>query len=853
MPLTFKLPASSCRSIEGVTEFFKCHEIDLCHTKGEQVRAFREVDHYILTVEYRESTYEGKDDVAFELVEQWVALLQGGFVYRVLHNVHKQGAKKPLFLYWLSCDVASEQLSQVRNPSYVSVVNTFYAACYEDFYLHSTSQVKCIEAKLTLECARLPTFDQMQIVINQFVEPLKHEYKYLPYVNKVQCLKAEIREFNDRYNYCDLYVKKNASHKSYSISLLDLNTDEYLYKEKDIGSIMLPLERGCGGGSIIPYAKNRIVLKPWLEEFTCQHENFEEENVYYKLTLKSLGNTFEYKSSYSDGCKTEVIAQLNRIKSTFPDHIESKFAVKYRWQVIDQLNKLSIAPNDKRSRAVKNCSDEVMLHCLQTEACNLHTLSQESFAQWLTSAPLSELNAFVLALLSKHQSNEIYRLPACIEVIEQAQSLLAYLLDAKSSALVEGERLLSILDKESLEVLTQAKSHITHAMRSKIDMLHKCCGWLSQAEKIQDIRNFFQSEYPNVRFLKNYSMAYSPEESCFVLVASLHVLSDLYHAFGKRCRGRNIFLGYDRLLDGQKLPDTLLNDNVLLQFVLQRYVKREHFINSWCIPISVGGISFSMHNHHDNVCFYPYGLVMHDYFYHAYYISSSIERPWKLVNDAQRMQLTEHLYQVYSLLMQQKESVCFLEEQVSLKEVLHVSSFLLFYLFHETSTKNTNTRARILPCSTSKAFLEKKHAFMENKYSSTFNPSYVTQYLDLPEDIKSFLPIKSEVTVHNTLPYAIACWLFDVVVEQGQTCYREKHAFDVKGAVKAFKQYLKWHEERIYLFEKNWAILIKKGIVFENLRDISDKTLRCLYLTMPIMQERIYCAAYNWDLEANAF
>ena len=821
MSKVIPISLATLSSLNDVALFFHDHESDLC-VKGERVQAFGKTNGFILTVGDSTTLHDHAIDNTFVVMELFMGLLQYSPVHHAVRNSSQYNSSGPLlFLHWLYVDDTTDQLKAKSVPVYTALVNTFYAAASNFFDSKSddssftqackgfTKHLGVIDAQLILKAPTLPNEEQFKLLIAAFGDTANYEFKYLlPTLNDEGKVREVVEYFNNtNESTLVLRVQKVSKHSPYTIALREQNFDIVVY-EHDIDRIMQLL---ANSSDSISSNVGSFSLPPWCKTFELTPLSHDDPEQGYTVPLFIRLNTAEafidtpYELLFF---KRICTLQQKRLRNELFIPL-TLFGAEYDGDIAAYVH---------------------------SNACKLHTMEQQALASWMLGASHKSLATFVHSILGRHHNAQPYTLPASQQVIQHASLILGYLLNGEG-LVVNAQDLLSFLDDDSLRALTVARAQMSEYVRDKVRSLLYCCSALSYPEKMEEVRAKLKELCPNASFTRSYNIAFAPEETALCSAYTLYLLSKVYDLYG------GIVFSYSDCP-----PEVLLSSSVLLLFMLQSFVQVDHLTKAAACSLSLTGVTFNIRNYHDGIAFDPYFFFLHDHLIHPFYINFGLDSYSKGLVMAYRLYVSEHFEMLFSLLRNSSTTCTFLGEEVSMQNMLEVLKGLYFFIMHENSTVSTTARMRILPFYCGKAFLDKKHMMFDASKAESVNCflSLDKAFTNLPPKLKALLPIARQ----STFPYALACWMFDSIIEESRLSFQKDTAFDMSQVEQSFLEKLEQQTSIIKTLETQWDKLYSSGLITKAMHDVTSKQERYRLLASPKNQARLSYGVINFDLRA---
>ena len=792
--------AAACES--NKSKFLECHDSPLIveYINGE----------YFFLLMASDLSYKG--DATDEVLAIWRNLLQNSPAFCAMKSAALYGTNKPSFLNWLSYNIDNDSLSVCDTPNYLCVMSTFLSAQKGILKINDIG-VELTERSvvLLLEAPQQLNVQQLEFILYTIAD----SYEKL-LVNSVNSQKL-VSSLNQT-QYLTLHVMPSSSLNSYSIELWQ-DTYGVLLQKKNINNRMKAME---------PLSSPISLAAEQNEVSTCYGEIPCAVNLDGSLQLFLMpngGNTYEFDLDLDDSTSDLSDAQLIKILRKR----EEKIAYLPKVELL-----LSVVPDDP------------FLQFIEHEADKLCAISQSYIAKWIVDTNVKTLNAATLLLLRKVQDGKPFTLPGTQELIGAMLCVLSLL---KSNASVYSKDndliLLEFLKVDSLEALKKVRSDLSKSFKQEISTLYCCALDLSDGGKMQVVRQALTHQY-GIEFEGKHNIPFAPEETMYVIIRFLHLLTQLYKSVdAEDGSNKGFYTWFDKVL-----ANHLLNDGIWLHFIFQKHLALDHFIKTWGLPLSLLGVTFDMRNEHDGRNMLPDYLWTHDCFDHPLFINTIIDKLWKLDLNDERQILIQNLDELFFFLLKSdKDSYKYCGEEVTPSNLLLVLKGLFFILMHEQTLEGSHTHTRILPSSFSPGFLEKQLSFFVLSLTS-ISLDLDLVYRDFPQALKELLPIEGQ----SRVPFCLAIILLDVFVQKTQECFDQGKSFNVDAMMVAFREKCAVQEKFVKLLAKdnNWDKLLASGALPSSLVDKTTEIERVNTLNLPNIQRRLASTAVLWELDEGA-
>ena len=825
VPEDMFFPMSSFRSKTDLYDTFLSYDIDTY--ANERVRA--------LFVEGEEKGYclypEGNavdrcsDTQAF--LQRIACLLSKSPVYFILANAAGRSSHVPIDLHWLSVDVISKKMHVVDVPTCASLVGTLYEA---------NQRGECsyrMQAELILIAPYEPNANQLQIVKRIFGDSARHHFTYME--------AGVIKRFTDLSYVVNFSMRivRGDSDQPCSVALMDNDAQVCLYRQ-NIDYLMQPLK------------SNLAVATPSTSSASSTPQCMTEDDVsdriialnVYRCSLdtKEWGDFSESTSASS--CVSAILNKIDKLQKSTKPCLPPVTCPKDLSSILNRIDRKSTKPYLPSVTCPKDMRSDYLLF---TAECNPHLLclfTQKDFADWFLSAGIDKLSTFTQILLSKARRGEPYTLPATQELISDIRIVLLYLLDTSSQRAAEPLR--SIVQEATYSVYASIRASISAEDKAKVKMLYNFCRYLRSDAEVHLARSGLKEHF-NIPLSSTHNIAYAPEEVVCIINLSLNVISQLFCKYADSKGSRLHLDNYTRVDESN-----VVNNCLLLFFMHKSYLTVEHRVKSW--PLSAACLEFSLdyHNSRSGMFMFPKQLWIEDYFFQSYKDERFLFANWVAVMHEERKFLFRYIESVATLLKSTKQSFTTLSATLSSSDLLKVFNALQVLLFTASATAgaSTNTHVRVLPLACDRSYHEKKSKLFRGANAVMLEEASELrldeEFKFFSSDLKQLLPIGT----NSSVPYFMACLLFDATLKQAQCDVGKEKPVDAGGILQAFQKTLAIQDYYIRLFEKSWNILISKEILPGKFSRIQDPVERLRVLCLPNIQELLFYAKIDWDLEA---
>ena len=852
MPENVFLTQQEMRCLPAMRNIFLSHERDNEH-RYEPLRGcfFEDTGKGYLLFPTDNSADNFCDTI--ELLRSLVSLLTESSVYFALKNTIGRSSNMPTYLHWLSVNVTTEKLSVKSVPTYDSLEKTILLASKRKV------SIAKMQAELILYAPRPLNDNQLNLVKRLFGDAARHHFTYMTESGKVKRFTGL-----DYFSTITMHIVEVASDQPYVVMLKDGNAKERLYWQ-NIQHLMQPLESSSHPASN-SFRNSQCLPEDGALALDILGSGFNKDIRLHFSQFQSIGDI--------------LYAQMHYFPKT--------------------LGK--IMHPDTGMACFKGRQVDTVLFFAEHEPSLLCSFTQKEFADWFLAAGIDKLNTFTQILLSKARAGMPYTLPATQDLISEIRTVMYYLLASSQEA---SNSLKAIVRDDTYKAYVNVRKSMSQEDKDKVKLLYSFCVYLTNAQEIHLVRNGLKEHF-NIPLSSTYDIAYAPEEVVCVINISLNLISELF------CK----YLLYDKSLNSEasnchdavlaKINEAsasdcyesdLANSNVLdmangrslLLFIHQSFFTMEHKKRSWPLPIAC--VEFSLERYSDRVVggLLPTQFWVKDYFIRAYINDSALTADWIAVMHEERKFLLKYTEAVSTHLQATDSNYTLLKITVSSVDLLKVFNALQTLLFCDSSnfSYGTNTRVRVLPSVCDRSYLEKKSAFFvgekdiyrddvdtsgaepglfadeegivadnnedfeeddEIKLRRASKLRLFPEFKHFSTDLKALLPVGT----NGSVPYLMACLLFDATLKQAQRDAGKEKSVNLNVILQAFQKTLTTQDYYIPLFEKNWDLLIKKHILPKEFSRIQDSAERIRVLCLPNIQERLFYAMIDWDLEKAA-
>ena len=762
-----------------------------------------------------------KDEGVRDLFNALLPLLERSSVRDTIKSAQSYDSFVHPALRWLSYDAATNSLNVCQTPScYAFLYTLFVATMGREAY--AKPALRGMQASLILEMPSRESVDalnadQLYCLLYFFAESARYYFAFQsPSSDTADCsYKGLVKNFSHTKGASFyLVIRTVASDKPYSIALKDDYFNLTLQK-KEIDDVMRSLE---GKSESLDLFCSKVYVPFLNTKFFC-YTNYRDETL---LKLSPEGkNTYVYSEGRAQGDLSHMlISQFVKTECYLPsaDDLEADIA------------------------------HEPFLTFINEHAEQLYKVPQAYITKHVVkTASLEALNVASYVLINKIHNGEPYTLPGSREIIENIQSVLGRILgerDGSSSDAI----LLEIVSQETLILLDQVIGHLPDDYFAEITFLYDTCGKLSEPEQFSSIAdqlyNFYRISCP----IEN-NIPFEPNVVISVVVCALSLLSMIYIEFQKaHDQEDQLDTSYSIMEAFFKCNHVLLNRGLFLQCFSQEHIDLDFFNKTWCMPISLAGVSLNLNNYHDNRNMKPDFLFFHDHFLHAFRNSAMIDSAGKFQIHLQKIRLATCYEQVKDYLFEVKEPVNTPVGSFSFPDILNVMEVQLFNLTHESSGVPTHSRARLLPISFEHTYLEKLCTLFTQSSVATSQIKVLSKFDEIPKDLKALLP----EGLQDALPHFAACSLLDVIVQFTREIYEKRVPFDVQQCVNAFYSQLELRLSQIIVFSHQWEKLIVNNILPKSFSRIALYEERQRILMLPHIQNALYSGVIDWDVGADS-